>query len=203
MPFISRRARLHLSDEDSRYLERLAQSRTESAARVQRAQILLRYAEGQTVSAIAAGLHTNRPKVERCISKSLELGVRAALQDLPGRGRRRSITDEDQTWVVDLACQKPKDLGYAQELWTTRLLAKHIRKPCLAGGHPQLQNLGRGTVSKILSAHPVKPHKIQYYLERRDPEFKAKMIEVLHVYREVELWRKAGLPSEVVGVLSD
>jgi transposase len=87
-------------------------------------------------------------------------------------------------------------------LWTTRLLAKHIRKYCLADGHPQLQKLGRGTVSKILSAHPVKPHKIQYYLERRDPEFKAKMIEVLHVYRDVELWRKAGLPPEVVGVLS-
>jgi transposase len=202
MPFISRRAPLHLIGEDSGYLDRLVQSRTESAARVQRAQILQRYAEGQTVSAIAAALHTNRPKVERCVSKALELGVEAALRDLPGRGRRRSITDEDKTWVVDLACQKPKDLGYAQELWTTRLLAKHIRKHCLADGHPQLQKLGRGTVSKILSAHPVKPHKIQYYLERRDPEFKSKMIEVLHVYRDVELWRKAGLPPEVVGVLS-
>ena len=202
MPFISRRAPLRLTGEDSGYLDRLVQSRTESAARVQRAQILQRYAEGQTVSAIAAALHTNRPKVERCVSKALELGVGAALRDLPGRGRRRSITDEDKTWVVDLACQKPKDLGYAQELWTTRLLAKHIRKHCLADGHPQLQKLGRGTVSKILSAHPVKPHKIQYYLEKRDPEFKSKMIEVLHVYRDVELWRKAGLPPEVVGVLS-
>jgi len=202
MPFISRRAPLHLTGEDSGYLDRLAQSRTEPAARVQRAQILQRYAEGQTVSAIAVALHTNRPRVERCVSKALELGVGAALRDLPGRGRRRSITDEDKTWVVDLACQKPKDLGYAQELWTTRLLAKHIRKHCLADGHPQLQKLGRGTVSKILSAHPVKPHKIQYYLERRDPEFKSKMIEVLHVYRDVELWRKVGLPPEVVGVLS-
>jgi transposase len=202
MPFISRRAPLQLTGEDSAYLDRLAQSRTESAARVQRARILQRYAEGQTVSAIAAALHTNRPKVERCVSKALELGVGAALRDLPGRGRRRSISDEDKTWVVDLACQKPKDLGYAQELWTTRLLAKHIRKHCLADGHPQLQKLGRGTVSKILSAHAVKPHKIQYYLERRDPEFKSKMIEVLHVYRDVELWRKAGLPPEVVGVLS-
>jgi transposase len=135
-------------------------------------------------------------------AQTLELGVGAALSDLPGRGRRRSITDEDKTWVVDVACQKPKDLGYAQELWTTRLLAKHIRKHCLADGHPQLQKLGRGTVSKILSAHPVKPHKIQYYLERRDPAFKSKMIEVLHVYRDVELWRKAGLPPEMVGVLS-
>ena len=68
--------------------------------------------------------------MERSVSKALELGVRAAMRDLPGRGRRRSIMEEDKTWVVDLACQKPKDLGYAQELWTTRLLAKHIRKHC-------------------------------------------------------------------------
>lgn len=202
MPFLSRRARLSLTDEDRGWLDRLAQSRTEAVARVQRAQMLLRYARGQTVSAVAQALHTNRPRVERCVSKALELGVRAALRDLPGRGRRRSLTDEDKTWVVDLACQKPKDLGYAQELWTTRLLAKHIRTHCVEAGHPHLQRLGRGTVSKILSAHPVRPHKIQYYLERRDPEFKAKMTEVLHVYRDVQLWRKSGLPSQVVGVLS-
>ena len=202
MPFLSRRARLSLTDEDRGWLGQLAQSRSESAARVQRAQMLLRYAQGQTVSAISQALHTNRPRVERCVSKALELGVRAALRDLPGRGRRRSITDEDKTWVVDLACQKPKDLGYAQELWTTRLLARHVRTHCGEAGHPQLRKLGRGTVSKILSAHPVKPHKIQYYLERRDPEFKARMTEVLHVYRDVALWRTSGLPAQVVGVLS-
>src|SRR6516162_11696860 len=87
--------------------------------------------------AVSQALHTNRPRVERCVSKALELGVRAALRDLPGRGRRRSITDEDKTWVVDLACQKPKDLGYAQELWTTRLLARHVRTHCGEAGHPQ------------------------------------------------------------------
>jgi transposase len=202
MPFISRRAALSLADVDKAWLDQRAQSRTEPIAHVQRAQILLRYAEGQTVSAVAQALHTNRPRVERCVAKALELGVRAALRDLPGRGRRRSMGDEDRTWVIDLACQKPKDLGYAQELWTTRLLAKHIRSRCVEAGHPQLQKLGRGTVSKILAAHPVKPHKIQYYLERRDPEFKPKMTEVLHVYRDVELWRHNGLPPQIVGVLS-
>jgi transposase len=161
MPFLSKRARLSLTDEDRGWLEQLAQSRTESVARAQRAQMLLRYAEGQSISAVAQALHSNRPRVERCVSKALELGVRAGLCDLPGRGRRRSITDEDKAWVVDLACQKPKDLGYAQELWTTRLLAKHIRAHCAGAGHPRLQRLGRGTVSKILAAHPVKPHKIQ------------------------------------------
>jgi transposase len=202
MPFISRRAALSLASVDKTWLDQLAQSRTEPIAQVQRAQILLRYAEGQTISAVAQALHTNRPRVERCVAKALELGVRAALRDLPGRGRRRSMSDEDRTWVVDLACQKPKDLGYAQELWTTRLLAKHIRRHCVEAGHPQLQKVGRGTVSKILAAHPVKPHKIQYYLERRDPEFQPKMTEVLHVYRDVELWRTNGLPPQIVGVLS-
>jgi transposase len=202
MPFTSTRAKLSLTDEDKVWLQQLSVSRSESVARVQRAQILLRYYQGQTVSAIAAELHSNRPKVERCIRKALELGVRAALKDLPGRGRPVSMTDEDKAWVVSLACQKPKDLGYAQELWNTRLLAKHIRKHCLEAGYPNLRKLAKGTVSKILAAHPIRPHKIRYYLERRDPYFEAKMIEVLHIYKDVELWRKTGLPSEVVGVLS-
>jgi transposase len=202
MPFVSTRAELILSAQDKTWLSHFSQSRSESAASVDRAQILLRYSQGETVSAIAAGLHTNRPKIERCIAKALQLGVRAALQDLPGRGRPAHITDEDKTWVVNLACQKPNGLGYAQELWTTRLLAKHIRKHCGEVGHPHLRKLGRGTVSKILATHPVRPHKLEYYLERRDPEFEAKMIEVLHVYRELGVWRRTGLPAEVVGVLS-
>lgn len=202
MPFASRRAKLSLSESDKSWLSRLSQSRSESGARVERAQILLRYAQSETVSAIAAALETNRPKVERTIAKALELGVRAALKDLPGRGRPPRLEEAGKIWVVNLACQKPKDLGYAQELWTTRLLAKHVRQHCAAAGHPRLAKLGRGTVSKILRAHPVRPHKIEYYLERRDPEFEAKMIEVLHVYRDVGVWRKTGLPAEVVGVLS-
>jgi transposase len=202
MPFVSTRSQLVLSDQDKTWLSHISQSRSEAAAKVHRAQILLRYYQGDTISAIAAALRTNRPKVERCIAKALQLGVRTALEDLPGRGRRARISDEDKTWVVNLACQKPKELGYAQELWTTRMLAKHIRKHCGELGYPSLSKLGRGTVSKILAAHPVRPHKLEYYLERRDPEFEAKMIEVLHVYREVGVWRTTGLPVEVVGVLS-
>lgn len=202
MPFTSSRAKLEIADDEVRMLEQLSQSRSEAAGPVERAKILVRYHEGATVSSIAAELRTNRPRVERCISKALELGVRMALQDLPGRGRRPSLTAEARAWVVALACQKPKDLGYAQELWTTRLLAKHVRKHCVAAGHPSLMQLSRGTVSKVLRANQVQPHKIRYYLERRDPEFDAKMRQVLHVYKQVELWHKTGVPSELVAVLS-
>ena len=203
MPFVSHRAQLKLSDTETETLNALSQSRTESAGRVQRASMLLRYQASDTVSEIARSLRTNRPRVERCVSKALELGVAQALADLPGRGRRPTMTPEARAWVVSLACQKPKDLGYAQELWTTRLLAQHIRKQSIAAGHPSLAKLGRGTVSKILRANQVQPHRIQYYLERRDPEFEAKMVQVLHVYKEVEIWREKGAPPpDLVAVLS-
>jgi transposase len=202
MPFISRRPKLKLTEEESNWLQQLSQSRSEAAGRVQRAEILLRYHAGDTVSGIAAALRSNRPRVERCIAKALELGVRSALEDLPGRGRHPALSREARAWVVSLACQKPKDLGYAQELWTTRLLAQHVRKHCLAAGHASLQRLSRGTVSKILHANAVQPHKMHYYLERRDAEFEAKMKQVLHVYREVEIWHQRSAPSELTAVLS-
>jgi len=124
VPFISRRPTLRLAEEEATWLRQLSPSRSEPAGRVQRAEMLLRYHGGQTVSGIAASLRTNRPRVERCLAKALELGVHGALQDLPGRGRRRTLSAEARAWAVALACQKPKELGYAQELWTTRLLAQ-------------------------------------------------------------------------------
>lgn len=125
----------------------------------------------------------------------------AALADLPGRGHPTRITDDAKAWVTSLACQKPKELGYSYELWTTDLLARHIRRHCQRNGHPSLKKLGRGTVSKILARAEIRPHKIQYYLERRDEEFERKMAEVLCVYKEVELLRKTG-ENDMVAVLS-
>lgn len=164
---------------------------------------MLSYADGETVSAIARALSTDRPKVERCLNKALQLGPGAALRDLPGRGKAAQISQAARAWLISLACQKPKELGYPEEMWTTRRLAAHARKHGTAAGHPSLARLGRGTVSKILRAQPIRPHKLTYYLERRDPEFERKMADVLCVYRDIELWRVAGAqPSPFFAVLS-
>lgn len=203
MPFQSRRAGLALTAESRGKLTAIAQSRTLPARRIERARILLRYADGESVSGIARELRTNRPKVERCIDKALQFGVGRALKDLPGRGRAAVITADARAWVVSLACKKPKELGYSYELWTTRLLAQHVRNHCHDAGHPSLGRLGRGTVSKILSKGGVKPHKVEYYLENRDPEFQAKMVQVLCVYKEVQLLREEGKDvSSMIAILS-
>ena len=83
------------------------------------------------------------------------------------------------------------------------MLARHVGNPCAAASHPSLAKLGRGTVSKILRANPVHRHKVQYYRERRDPDFDAPMVPLLHVYQQVEIWREKGPPPpDLVAVLS-
>ena len=187
-----KRGALELADDARRELRAVARSRTEPVRRVERARMLLWYADGEKIAEIMRRLGTNRPKVERCVDKALSIGAVAALDDLPGRGRKREITEEARAWLVSLACRKPTELGYAQELWTTALLAEHARRHCAEAGHPSLSLLAKGTVSKILSAQPLRPHKVKYFLERRDPEFDGKMAQVLHVYKEVELLREGG-----------
>jgi len=202
MPFRSKRAPLILSGEEKERLRVISRSRTEAKSAVERAKILLRYAEGETVSSIARCLHTNRPKVERCIDKALHFGVLTALHDLPRPGRPKRISQEARTYLLSIACRKPKELGFAQEFWTLTALARYLRDNCIQAGYPDLQRISKGTVSKILSKSTIKPHKVSYYIEKRDPNFEKKMVQVLHVYKEVELYRSKNNKKEMVAILS-
>ena len=71
-------------------------------------------------------------------------------------------------------------------LWTYALLQQHVRDHCVSAGHPSLIELSRSKLHRILQQGQIRPHKIRSYVERRDPEFERKMVEVLHVYKEVE-----------------
>ncbi len=187
MPDPGKRTRLILPAEDRALLEVIRRSRTEEKRRTIRAAILLEAAGGLTEQANAAAQKVNRNTVVLCIQKYLRFGLDAALGDLPRPGKPRRVTDEAIAWMQNLACQKPKDLGYAQELWTYKLLGEHIRRAAPAAGYAELARLSRSKLHKILTQSELKPHKVRYYVERRDPEFEQKMAAVLHVYKEVEV----------------
>jgi transposase len=125
--------------------------------------------------------------VALCARKFLQFGLEAALGELPRPGKSRRIPDDAIAWVLSYACKKPKELGYAYELWTYSLLQQHVRKHCVEAGQPSLKELSRSRLHRILTQGEVRPHKIRYYLERRDPKFNREMAEVLHVYKEVEI----------------
>lgn len=187
MPFVTKRVPLVLSDEQRARLEALRRSRSEEKQRVLHAAILLDCANGMSDSAVAAANCVNRHTAALCVRKFLQFGLEVALGELPRPGQARRITDDAMAWVRNLACQKPKDLGYSYELWTYNLLQRHIRKEAVAAGHPSLNHLSRSKLHRILTQGELKPHKVRYYVERRDPEFEKKMVEVLHVYKEVEI----------------
>src|SRR5262249_38406341 len=187
---------LAMSDEEIAKLMAISRSRTEPASRVERAQMLLAYREEPSFFAVGKRLGIHHQVVQRCVERAVAYGPLAALDDRPRPGKEPTITPEAKAWLVSLACDKAKEHGYSHGLWTTRLLARHAREHGPATGHECLANLVQGTVCKILGQEDIKPHKVRYYLERRDADFEPKMAEVLCVYREVQVLKKAAAKSK-------
>jgi hypothetical protein len=203
----SRRPKLILTPEELSKLQELRQSRTAPLREVQRAQILLRYHDGETIAEISRAVRMTRKSIGKWIGKALSLGATVALKDSYHRPKQPVITPDAKAWVVHLACSKPKELGYASELWTRRSLAKHVREHATDAGHPSLAKAAKATVQRILAEQPLHPERVQYYLERRDPNFEAKMREILLVYQEVALQNQTqsagSAPHSVVTISVD
>src|SRR5450755_827207 len=187
MPFPKKRKPLQFTEEELRTLASIRKSRSEEKRRSQRASFLLDSFAGQGDQAIARQHQVGRSTVVLCVQKCLEFGLEAALAELPRPGKPRQLPDDAIAWVQNCACQKPKDLGYSYELWTYKLLVAHVRQHCVAAGHPALLRLSRSKLHKILRQGELRPHKIRYYVEKRDPDFETKMASVLHIYKEVEI----------------
>src|SRR6266567_6100029 len=187
---------LAMTEEEIETLTALSRSRTEPASRVSRAAMLLAYREKASFFAVAQRLGAHHQTVQRCVERAVAYGALAALDDRPRPGKEPVITPEAKAWLVSLACDKAKEHGHPHELWTTRLLARHAREHGPGAGHPCLSRLVQGTVCKLLGQEEIKPHKVRYYLERRDAEFEQKMAEVLCVYREVQVLKKAAAKSK-------
>ena len=182
-----RASSIELSKEEREYLELQTRARTIPAQTVTRARILLLRADAVSIDAIADKVGLNRCSVMLCLKKFKEGGIENALFDAPGRGRNAEITDKEKAWIINIACQKPIDFGYAAETWTYAKLTSHINKTAEAAGYTRLSTIHKSTVNTILAEADIKPHKITYYCENRDPDFDSKMHNVLLVYKQLEM----------------
>src|ERR1700723_2989006 len=126
---------LTITDEEIERLTALSRSRTESASRVSRAQMLLAYRENPSFGAVGQRVGVHHQTVQRCVERALSYGPLTAIEDRPRPGKEPVITPDAKAWLVSLACDKAKEHGYPHELWTTRLLARHARERGPAAGH--------------------------------------------------------------------
>lgn len=187
MPKATQKGEIILSDEEKARLFTLSQSRTAPLCEIQRSKIILKFIEHVGITKISEEIHVSRPTVYKCIDKAITMGVEAALKDYYHSPKKSVITEEAKAWVINIACKKPKDYGYAAEVWSRSLLATHVRNNAIEDGYLCLKKANKATVHRILAENPIRPHKIAYYLERRDPEFDQKMKDILMIYKEVQV----------------
>ena len=183
--------KFELQADDKAALEKLVKSGMTPVAIKQRAQILLKKAENKSSSQVAEELNINRHTVELWCKKYRNRTEKQTIMDIlsiaEGRGRKEEITGEAKTWLISIACMKPKDLGYAAETWTMSALTRHINATAKEAGFDRLSTITKSGVYKILDKANIKPFRIQYYCERRDPDFDDKMHNVLLVYKKLAL----------------
>lgn len=191
----SLRPALVLTDEQKKKLIDLSNSRTSPIREVERARIILGYSDRVSIQELSRHFGVSRTTIYKWVDKALTTGIEQGLKDKYHRPYEPEITDEAKAWVVSIACTKPKDYGYGAEVWTLSALAKHISDNATKAGFPRLVNTHKSAMWRILNEHDIKPHKIKYYLAKKDPEFDRKMQEVLMVYKEVSVYKAQEIPK--------
>lgn len=178
---------LEITGDDRDYLETICRTRTIQAQIMNRARIILLKANGESIDDIAEKVGMNRNSVMLCLKKYKEGDVENAIYDTPGRGRNPEITGDEKTWIIDVACRKPTEFGYAAETWTYAKLTSHIQQTAEAAKHPRLSTISKTKIVTILNEAEIKPFRIKYYCEKRDPEFETKKHNILVLYKQISM----------------
>ncbi len=183
-----KRIKLSISEEELQLLQKTASSRTAPVRKVERAKIMLLIHEGKKNDEVAKEINVSLTMINRTVKKWKTFGVAQALEDLARSGTPNTITIEAKAWVIHLACQMPKDIpdGPASQLWTISSLSEYVRNHSKKEGHLCLSKVCNKTIWNILNDSSIKPHRIKYYLVKKDPEFNLKAEAVLLLYKRVE-----------------
>src|SRR5271170_6223482 len=159
-------APLALSDSDQRQLQQWASAYGTPQQVALRCRIVLAAAGGQSETAIAQQLNSNRPTVRLWRTRFAEKGLQALWEVAPGRGRKATYGPEKIQQVIATTLQsKPK--GRSQ--WSCRSLAQRL-------------GVSKSTVNNIWRSHNLKPHRVKTFKLSRDPKFLEKLTDVVGLY---------------------
>ena len=157
---------LKVAPSELRELEELVRRRTARAGHVRRARVVLLAAQGISGEEISRRLSLTPPRVS-AIRKRFERGRVAGLADQPKAGRKdHAVTQEQVERIISLAVSPPP-AGYGR--WSSRLIAARVK-------------LTSATVAKVLRANDLKPHLARTFKISRDPDFAAKVRDVVGLY---------------------
>lgn len=156
---------ISLTDEERSALERLVRRRKVSRGEAQRAEIVLRAADGMNNCEIAAAVGVTRQTVRVWRDRFAEHRL-DGLDDEPRSGAPRKIGDDCiEAIVVKTLEAKPADATH----WSTRGMAK-------ASG------VSTSTVHRIWKAFSLQPHRAETFKLSTDPQFVEKVRDIVGLY---------------------
>src|SRR3954467_3977298 len=156
---------IELSEAEREQLESWSRRRTTAQALAQRAKIVLLAADGVRTGEIADRLDVHRNTVakwrRRFAAERLD-----GLVDEPRPGQPRTITDSMVDEVITKTLEAaPKDATH----WSTRSMAAEV-------------GLTQSAVHRIWKAFGLQPHRSETFKLSRDPQFVAKVRDVVGLY---------------------
>lgn len=147
-------------------LKKIAGSHAATAGYVMRARIVLLSSTGIYGRDIAARLSVTEQHVSRVKRRFVRGGV-SALADRPKPGRtNHAVAPQIVERLIKMALSPPPP---GRSRWTARLLGKALSLP-------------HSVVARLLRANGLKPHLVRTYKVSRDPEFAAKVEDVVGLY---------------------
>jgi transposase len=155
-----------VSAEDHARLEAIVADRNRAQKHVARARIILGSAERLPVAAVARRAGVGRPAVWRWQRRFAEAGVDGLLRDATRKPGKPPLGDAAVRRVVTLTCAEPP--GEATH-WTGRAMARHT-------------GISLRSVQRIWAAHDLQPHRIRTFKRSSDPEFAAKLADIVGLY---------------------
>ena len=157
---------INLSEQQHQTLERWARGRSTPVRLMQRAQIVLRAAQGQQNQEIAAALELDPSIVGRWRSRFAGQGLAGIAKDAPGRGRKPVVRDALAQKIIQTTTQqKPANATH----WSTRTLAEAL-------------GTTQSMVHRVWKANHLKPHLTRSFKLSNDPRFVEKLVDVVGLY---------------------
>ncbi len=159
---------LILSSSDRQMLEAIVADRNRAQKHVERARVVLAAAERGPLQPVATRLGVSRPMVWRWQQRFTEEGADGLLRDKTRKPGKPPILAETVARVVALTCAEPP---HEATHWTGRAMARAV-------------GISLTSVQRIWAAHKLQPHRVRTFKRSRDPEFAAKLTDIVGLYMD-------------------
>src|SRR5215217_819909 len=151
---------------DREGLEAVVSSRNSPQKHVWRARIVLLSADAVGTMEIQRRTGKAKPTIWRWQRRFMEAGVEGLLRDATRPSRKAPLTPATVERIVEMTLAGP--FGEATH-WTGRTMAKAT-------------GVSHRSVQRIWAAHGLKPHLIRTFKLSKDPQFAAKVHDIVGLY---------------------